>query len=185
MIPWQIMARALQDAPSLIRDRMELVKQVIYPIETLPITGLILASFASLVSLALYVGLSLAAGKAAWSLLLLPVPLVLLAGFLLGTGWLFSIVGVVFKDLREIVAVVMGLLVYLSPVVLTRELVGDRVWAIVLLNPLAHVVICFRDVLQSEFHSLSWVVFASLTTVVLILGGMLIAHTKILINEYL
>ena len=47
MIPWQIMTKAIQESPSLIRERMELVKQVIYPIETLPLNSLLVSSFGS------------------------------------------------------------------------------------------------------------------------------------------
>lgn len=185
LIPWQIMAKAIQEAPSLIRDRMELIKQVIYPIETLPLTSLIVGSLSALVSLVLFLALSLIAGKVTWSFLLLPVPLAMLAAFLLGVGWTFSIAGVVFKDLREMVTMLMGLLVYLSPVILSREIVGDRIWSIVLLNPLAHVVICFRDVFRSEFHAQSWIVFGVLTVVSMTVGSWLISRTKLVINEYL
>ena len=42
MIAWQLITIPLERAPQLIRLRMDLVKQVIYPLETLPVTGLVL-----------------------------------------------------------------------------------------------------------------------------------------------
>ena len=54
MIPWQILTYGIAAAPTLVRERMDLVKQVIYPIETLPLTNLIVGSFGAVVSLVIY-----------------------------------------------------------------------------------------------------------------------------------
>lgn len=185
MIAWQVMSRTLEDAPNLVRDRMDLVKQVIYPIETLPMTSMVVGSFGSLVSLALYVALAAYAGQARWSFLLLPVPLVLLTVMLLGASWLMMIAGVILKDLREINSLLLGILVYFSPVVVSPGMVSERGWNIILLNPLSHVVICFRDVFLGELHGLSWGVFAGMAAVSLAAGSLVMARTKLLINEYL
>ena len=185
MVPWHIMSRSLQEAASLIRDRMELVKQVIYPVETLPLTAMLVSSLGSLVALALFLALAAAAGVLHPAVLLLPLPLALLALFLLGASWILSVAGVLLKDLREVIAIVMGLLVYLSPVVLHEAMVGERLWSLVLLNPLAHVVMCFRDVLQGGFHPASWAVFAAMTALTLAAGAWVMRRAKVMINEYL
>lgn len=185
MVPWQILTRSLQEAPSQIRMRMELVKQVIYPIETLPMTSLLVSSFGALVSFTVFVAVSVYAGKATWGYLLVPVPFALLAAFILGFSWLFSIAGVFVKDLREVVAVLLGLLVYVSPVLASESLVGPKVWKLIELNPLSHVVICFRDAYYLDFHPWSWAIFAGMTLVVFLLGERVILRTKTLINEYI
>jgi len=185
MAPWQFMARSLQEATSLIRDRIELVKQVIYPIETLPATSMIVSAAGPLVTLG--IGLVIAAwlGKLGWTHLLLPVPVALLVLLVLGSAWIFSIAGIVLKDLREMVTIAVALLVFISPVVLTRDMVGDHLWSIILLNPLSHVIICFRDVFDGEFHATSWIVFVGMTAVATTLGRWVINRTKLLINEYI
>jgi lipopolysaccharide transport system permease protein len=185
MVPWHIMTRSLQESTSLIRDRMELVKQVIYPIETLPLTSILVNSLAALVTLALFLALGALAGKLQPSVLLLPVPLALLVVLLLGASWILSIAGVLLKDLREIVSIILGLLVFVSPVVLREDMVGERLWSAVMLNPLAHVVVCFRDVFQGEFHALSWTVFVAAAALAFCCGAWVIRRTKTLINEYL
>jgi len=119
------------------------------------------------------------------AVVLLPVPLALLALLLLGLSWIFSIAGVLLKDLREVIAIVLGLLVYLSPVVLHESMVGERLWRLVLLNPLAHVVVCFRDVFQGDFHPLSWGLFLAMTALALGAGAWVMGRAKVLINEYI
>lgn len=185
MAVWQICARTLQEATMLIRDRMDLVKQVIYPVETLPVTTLLVSSVGGGVTLCIFLVISAATGHLGWQVLLLPIPLLLLASFLVGASWLLSVAGVLLKDLRDVVSLLLGLSVLVSPVVLAPSMVSERVWSIVMLNPLAHVVVVFRDVLQGNFHPASWIVFASMSLGVLLLGAWVIGRMKVLVNEYL
>lgn len=185
MVPWQIVVKCLEDGPSLIRDRMDLVKQVLYPIETLPVNSLALASVGAGATLAIYVPLALYAGALSWTVVLSPVYLAFLVAFVLGSSWILMIAGVVLKDLREIVATVLALLVYLSPVVMSPEIVGATVWQLILLNPLAHVVICFRDVLTGQLHLVSWVWFGTMSFALMAAGSLLLGRARMHINEYI
>jgi len=185
MIPWQVMMVSLQQAPGLIRDRVALIKQIVYPIETLPFTSIIVSCFGSFVSFALFIILTIATGYARLSFVLFPLPLVLLIILVLGLSWILSVVGVWIKDLREIIAVAISLLIYVSPVIASEEMVGARVWHYILLNPLSHVVICFRDIFQSTFHPASWVIFLSMSFSFFMAGALAISKTKLLVNEYI
>ena len=185
LIPWQILTKSLEEAPSLIRERMELVKQVIYPIETLPMTSLLAGSVGSFVALAVYFTGSAVSGGLGWSWLILPLPALLLVVFVLGTSWVFMIAGVVLKDLREMVSLLLGVMVFVSPVVVSQSMVGPRTWQLLQWNPLTHVVACFRDVFLGQFHGLSWAVFAAMAAVMLLSGAWTISKAKLLINEYI
>jgi lipopolysaccharide transport system permease protein len=184
MIPWQILTLSIQQAPTLIRNNTELVKQVIYPIQTLPLTSMITNSFGSVVSFLVFLLLSLFSGSFRLTFFLLPIPLILVVLLVLGLSWIFSIAGILIKDLKEMVTVVMSVLVYFSPVVASEEITGAKVWKIIRLNPLSHVVICFRDVFQATFHLESWVVFVTAGLGLFIIGAMVITKTRLLINEY-
>jgi len=185
MIPWQILTQSIQQAPTLIRNNTELVKQVIYPIQTLPLTSLITSSFGSVVSLVVFLLLSIFSGSFRVTFLLFPIPLLFLVFFVLGLSWIFAIVGIVVKDLREMVSVIMGVLVYFSPVVASEAITGPRAWRIINLNPLSHAVICFRDVFHATFHFQSWVVFVLASLGLLMIGTLVITKTRLLINEYI
>jgi lipopolysaccharide transport system permease protein len=185
LVAWQAVQRTLEEAPSLIRDRMEILKQVIYPVETLPLTTMLASALGPCVALIVYLVLALASGQLPVTALLLPAPIALLVLLMLGLSYLFMIAGVLLKDLREVVSVLLGLMIYFSPVLASKEMVGERIWALMMLNPLAHVVICFRDVLRAEFHATSWIVFALFTSITFAIGAALINRTKLTINEYL
>jgi lipopolysaccharide transport system permease protein len=182
-VPWQLMTSVLQEAPSYVRSRIELLKQVVFPLEILPITNIIVAALGPLISLAVYFVLAGSAGALHWSVLLLPVPLMLLFIFVLGCAWFLMVVGMLFVDLREVVAIVMGMLVYMSPVVLTEKAVGPAIWHLLNFNPLFHVVICFRDVFEAEFHPLNWVLFVGISVAALLAGSFSVAGAKRIASE--
>jgi lipopolysaccharide transport system permease protein len=184
MVFWQAVQQSLEQAPLLVRERMEVLQQVVYPIETLPLTALLVSWLGPGVGLAVYFVLAAAVGQLSWTILLLPLPLGLMVMLVLGISWLLMIAGVVLKDLREVISVVFSLMVYFSPVLLTEDMVGARFWKFILLNPFAHVVICFRDVLQGTWHATSWAVFAGLACLVFALGARIVLRTRVLINEY-
>ena len=185
MVPWQILTRSLEEAAGLIRSRMDLVKQVIYPVETLPVTSLAVSSVGPLVVLATYVAVGGVSGGLTWSLLLLPLPALLLFVFVLGGSWFMMIAGVLVKDLREVVSVLLGLMVYFSPVVASEAMVGERLWSFILWNPLTHVVLCFRDVFDGTFHPLSWGIFSAMAVAAFVVGSWTLLRMKTAINEYI
>lgn len=183
MIAWQPLQRSLEEAPSLVRERMEMLRQIVYPIETLPVSSITISLIPAGVTFLIYAALAALQTQLTWSVLLLPIPVLLLTVLLTGAAWIFMVGGVVVRDLREVVAVIMGILVFLSPVLLTPEMTGETLWNIILLNPLAHVVLCFRDVLQGTFHPVSWIVFVGLTGVIFLSGAFILARVKLMIYE--
>ncbi len=185
MIPWQILTKSLQEAPSLIRDRMELVKQVIYPVEILPIISLIVNSVSLSVITSIYLILTLISGKFNFTFLLIPIPILILIVLIIGMSWTLSVVGVVIKDIREVIYITLSLSVYFSPLVLSESMVSPKVWNLILLNPFSHILICFRDTFLGQFHAASWNIFIIMSIFTFIFGSFIINKFKLLINEYI
>jgi lipopolysaccharide transport system permease protein len=169
----------------LIRSNTEIVKQVIYPIETLPLTNLLVGSFGGVVNLIVFLALFLIIGHVKWTLIFLPFPIFFLLLFILGISWIFSVIGVILKDLREMVTVILTLMVYFSPVLISDSMVRGSIWQLITFNPLSHIVISFRDVLWGNFHLWSWVIFLSLSITVFLLGQFVITKAKRIISEYI
>lgn len=184
LVPWLLLSRSFEESPELIRSRITLMKQVAYPIETLPLTMLMVNAVGPVVGFAVYFLLSLFNGTFTWTWVLLPLPLVLLATFLLGMSWVFMLVGVVFKDLKDIFSIVLAILIFLSPVLITETNASPLVWGIIQANPISHFIIPFRDVFEGTFHSWSWLSAIVMAAFAMWLGGGLINKAKLKIREY-
>lgn len=185
MAPWQMLNKTISESPMLIRSRLDIVKQVIYPIETLPLTSIMVQAIGPLITLLVWIVFAALVGQLKWSILLLPVPVGMLVALLIGSGWIFSVAGVLVKDLNEFLSLAFYILIFLSPVILSQEMVPDVVWNVIILNPLSHVILCFRDVLEGQFHALSWALFAMLSAITLVVGGFAVSRTKLIINEHI
>lgn len=85
-------------------------------------------------------------GAAQW---LVPVGFALIAGNLLWLALLLALLGARFRDLEYLVAAIMPLLFFLSPVLFRPRQLGD--WEFVVwLNPLSHFVSLMRDPFLGE-----------------------------------
>jgi ABC-2 type transport system permease protein len=87
-----------------------------------------------------------------WTILLVPVLLVMLGALALGLGMLLAIANARFRDVNYIVTVLLGLLFYASPIIYPMTLVTDMYdehpWLrLYEYNPVTSYVVAFRDVL--------------------------------------
>ncbi len=80
-----------------------------------------------------------------WSILFVPVAMILLASFALGVGLILSALGVYFPDVVEMYQIVLTAWMYLTPIIYPEEILPEtyRFW-ITNLNPMYHMVKIFR-----------------------------------------
>jgi len=64
-----------------------------------------------------------------------------------GVTMITSVLGVYFRDLRNLIQFIMRVLVYISPVVYSLERIPARYHDIYLLNPIAILMVTYRDVI--------------------------------------
>jgi ABC-2 type transport system permease protein len=80
-----------------------------------------------------------------WSLLFLPVSIVLAGLFTLGAGLLLSPLAVFFSDVVELVTVVLTLLLYMTPIFYPMSIVPEQFRWLVRFNPVRSILEVFRD----------------------------------------
>ena len=108
-----------------------------------------------------------------WSVLFVPVAMILLAAFALGVGLILSALGVYFPDVVEMYQIFLMAWMYLTPIIYPEEILpaAYRFW-ITNLNPMYHMVNIFRkplyDGVLPEWNEL--VVAVIIATVTLIIG---------------
>jgi lipopolysaccharide transport system permease protein len=148
LLLFHIVAELVQSSPNLIRSNAVYVKQVIFPLEILPIVALLAALFNALVSAAMLLVFHIALiGLPPASALWLPIvaaPVVLLAG---GLGWALAAVGAYFRDLTQVVGLVTTGLLFLSPIFYGLDAVPEGIRTVLSMNPIATVVTAARSVL--------------------------------------
>jgi lipopolysaccharide transport system permease protein len=172
LIPWLAIQDSLLRGVTSVATNANLVKQVVFPVELLPIKGV----FVALVPSAAMTGLLLLclAGTGypvPWTIVLLPgVWAVQIAGTL-GLCLGLSAVGAYVRDVRELIQLFGLVNLYLMPVFFPPEALPAAVRFIPYANPFSHVVWCHQDVWSGRLgHPASWVVFPVAAGLALLAG---------------
>ena len=174
LIPWLGMQEAMTRSVNAITGNSSLVKQVIFPLEVLPLKILWGAFLSQCVMLALFIGYSgLRFGwPSAWLALL---PFLLLTQYLAAAGLalLFAAVAPYFRDIKDVIGLMCLVLLFGMPVFYAAPAAYGWNWLMLQLNPFTHMVECYHDVLfrgtVSAAHS--WAIFPLFALVVFALGS--------------
>lgn len=163
LVPWLGFADALNRSTGAIVNNANLVKQVVFPVETLPAKSAIAAMCTQLVMTVLLLAyMATIGGGIPLTALGLPVVLLLQFTAMLGCAVLLATLTVFVRDLREVVAFLTSAGLFLAPILYMPEWIESLVpWARWLLaaNPITHLVHCHRDLLVDGaiVHPWSWV----------------------------
>jgi lipopolysaccharide transport system permease protein len=135
-------------APGLILSEPHLVKKVVFPLEILPWVNLVSAMVQLGIAWAILFALgALDQGKIHITTLALPVVWLPLVPLILGLSWLLAAIGTFVRDIDQLVAMAVSLLMFLSPIFFPVEALPDHWRQWVFLNPLASVITQTRHVL--------------------------------------
>lgn len=183
LIPWLAFADAMNRATGSIIFNSALVRQVVFPVETLPAKSAIAAFVTQLVMTGILLLYMLVRGGIPATALLLPVLLALQLVAMLGMALLLATFTVFLRDVREIVIFLTTAGLFLAPILYMPEWVESLSpvarWGLEL-NPFTHLVRCHRDLLAPAadgagawggFHPLSWLVVVGFAAVALAVGG--------------
>lgn len=169
LVLFQVFAELALRAPNLLHENASYIKKVIFPVEILAWVALARSLIAGGVSLALlfafYVALRGAPPLAA---LLLPLLLALFAMAMLGVVWLLAAAGAFLRDLSHLLASLMPVLMFVSPIFYSMGDVPEPLRSIAYLNLLAVFIEAMRALLFAGILP-SWPLLAAMAAVPVLL----------------
>jgi lipopolysaccharide transport system permease protein len=181
LIAWTALQDAAGKSCTAITARANLLKQMLFPPEVLPIQSIVISVLTQLVSAGLLtVYLLKAHGRLPWTYGLLPVLLAFQVILMVGVSFALAACAVFFRDLKDVVSVATLVGLYAVPVLYPLDWVPTPFHLVVVLNPFSHMIWCYQDALVygSLVHSASWVVFPIFSLGVLIGGARLFRRLK-------
>ena len=147
LIPFIGVQEALAYGTGCVVANANLMKNTLFPIELVPVKTL-LATQPTQISGFCLILLSLAImGKLTPYALLLPVAWILQLMFDLGVIWVFSSLNVVFRDLQNIVGILIIFLMMISPIAYPVEMVPENLRIFLGANPLYYMISTYQDIL--------------------------------------
>lgn len=146
LLVFQLFADSINRACQVISGNANYVKKVVFPLVLLPFSAVLAAVVnAAIAMLLLLLALLVVAGG--WHGALAASPLVLLPVLMwaMGLSLLFASLGAYFKDLTQLVGVVLSAFMFLSPIFYPQSLVPAAFQSLLTLNPLALPIEQFRQ----------------------------------------
>lgn len=115
-----------------------------------------------------------------WSLLFLPVDMLLLAAFSLGIGLLLSAWAIYFPDIAEMYRVVLFAWMYLTPIIYPQDIIPEtyRFWFLHL-NPMYYFIEIFRRPIYGDAPLSGWILGGAATiAIATLLIGWLVFNAR-------
>lgn len=174
-------AEVVGRSPDLILENGTYVKKVVFPLGILSMMAVLTALFHLLISVLL-----LLAGQIVWGegvpLTWIHVPVVIfpLLPMTLGVSWFVSSLAVYVRDVRQVVALGLTLLMFLSPIFYPLDLIDETLRDWFYLNPLTLPIEQFRQVALNGTPP-DWValgIYSGIALLVALLGGLWFQKTK-------
>jgi lipopolysaccharide transport system permease protein len=174
LLPWMWFSSSMLSGAISIIESGSLIKRVPFPPQLLPAVSVTASLVNFLLALPLLLAFMAAWGLPfGWSLLLLPLPIAIQYVFTLGLAILLSMLTVRYRDLQQLLANLLTLWFFLTPVLYPISMVPPRFQGLLMLNPMAVLVAAFQDALYGA-HVPALVQLASVAVVsVVVLGAAL------------
>ncbi len=173
LIVHTLFSEVLTRSPTAVLSYPSYVKKVVFPLELLPICHLGSAIFNALIGLGLlctFLAIErLSLPPTALSIPFVFFPLILLIA---GLAWFFAAIGIFFRDVGQIIGVVMPILLFLSPVFYPVSSAPALAQKLIYLNPLTYPIEELRAVLilGNPIDWSRWIIYFIISIVIAIFG---------------
>jgi lipopolysaccharide transport system permease protein len=181
LLPWTAFSETLQQSAGIVVAHANLVKRVVFPLETLPVAQALAALAAQgFGTVALLVATIIIRGQLHATALWLPVLLVPQLLLTLGGAWLVASLGVFVRDTAQVLGLVLMAWMYLSPIIYPEHVVPERFRPALELNPFTPLVRSYRRALlegtQPDWPGLAYT--TALALAAFLLGYWWFARTR-------
>lgn len=173
VIPWLTFSEVMGKSSTVIINNANVVKQVVFPIEVLPIKSVLASLVTEFVLFLLLAAYTLIANHTLpWTYVFLPVLVLFQTLAMIGITYLFSAVGPYFRDIKDFVQIFLSVAFFTLPILYLPEAVPRGIRPLLFANPLSYMIWCFQDVLYfgTFRHPWAWVVFTSGSLALFIFG---------------
>ena len=151
LVPFIGLSEALSAGTPCLKQNMHLIKNVMLPIELVPLRSVLSSLATQMVGLAILLALLAPAGHASWKLVLLPLVIMLEVLMLIGIVLVLACVAVALTDVGYFVNLLVMLLMFVSPIGFTRDMVPAPFGILVDANPVTYLVEAYRGVLLAGY----------------------------------
>jgi lipopolysaccharide transport system permease protein len=173
LAPWMAVQEALGRGPTAISSNANLVKQIVFPNEILPLRVALGVVPTLGIGVAVVVALAPIGGLGGW--LTMPLLIVAIACHLVMTaGLVYALagIGVFIRDVRDVVAVLLSIGLFLQPIFYGPGVAPRPLELVFYLSPVSYLIWCYRDALVygEPTRPIIWLVTPAMSVLLFLVG---------------
>lgn len=181
LLPWTMFQETVQLSSTTILAHSNLVKRVVFPLETLPIAQALSALGNQLFgTVALLIAILIIHREIHPSILWLPVLILPQLILTLGAAWLIASLGVFLRDIAQGIALFLMAWMFLTPIIYPESIVPEHYRPFININPFTALIRNYRRVLlegtMPDWRGLAY--FTAWALVIFIFGYWWFARTR-------
>lgn len=186
LVPFLATGEALSTGVSSIVASRSVLASTVFPVDLVPAKAVLMSQGTLLVGLGAIVAAAAAAGTLSWTVLLTPLVVLLHALALLGLNWMISLLHVLFRDMQNLLALLLMVLLVATPIGYTPEMVPPGLRVLIVANPFAHLVLAYQKLLVlGELPSAGhWAALVGSSLGLFLGGGWFFARAKRVVLDY-
>jgi lipopolysaccharide transport system permease protein len=140
IVPWLFFMRCFSNGLGALPNHAQLVRQINFPIGVLPFVTVGIFTIDFLVGIAMLLVVVVAQGWLGWGTLLLIPATIVQAAFLTGLTAMLAPLGVMLRDARNLLPVIVRLGLFLSPVLYIPGTIPGRFQWVMYVNPMTYFI---------------------------------------------
>lgn len=186
LIPWFGFSEAIGQSVSTVTNNSSLLKNTLFPIELMPVKTVLSSVVTQVVGLLMLLVVIAFTGKISTTVLLLPFVMVLQILFQIGLAWILATLNVFFRDLSQMITVILILLMLVSPIAYTTEMLTPDLLFFMQFNPMFYMVTLYRDLLiYNQLPAWNTVfIFLVLSILFFFIGYYVFIRLKVVFADY-
>lgn len=174
MLPWLAFSEALTSATDLFLGRANLITKVSFPLELLPLTGLVVPFFFNGLGFVMYLVYLVWKGYAHVGWLWLPLVIGMHMVFTLGLIALISSLTVFLQDIKQFVGIAVSLWFFLTPIIYPLSMVPEAYRWMITVNPMYPFIDLYHQVLLQGSISYAMLGCGMGLAILVFIGGMVV-----------
>lgn len=178
---YDFFSQATNQSMVSITGKSSLIKKIYVPRYLYPLSRVISSFIIFLISLVPLIGIMLFTGVELNKMsLLILYPLIMLLFIGLGIGFMLSAINVFFRDLQHLYSVALLVVMYMSAIFYSPDIIDPKYIFVLQLNPIFSVISVFRDcILYGQVTSITnWILCGVYALIFVIIGTVVFYKTQ-------
>jgi lipopolysaccharide transport system permease protein len=186
LVPYLGFMEALTTGGLSIKQNIHLVKNVMLPIELIPVRAVLVGMASQFVSIGLVLILAGLGGILSWNIVWLPVIVLLQMMWLAGLTWILASLTVALPDITYFVNLFVFLLMFLSPIGYRPDSLPAGFRWVTMLNPIFYLTAVYRgSILHANSPSLAVMsVYVVMCVATFAIGGAFFERFRGVLTDY-